>query len=87
MIAAPSTVPRSGGTERAAWSEKGRIAAVNRTAALEERDRLKETHGSGILDWGEHRHHEQRYEAYWRGMSLGLFPTAAEAQAYLHRLG
>ena len=67
--------------------DRERIAAVNRTAALEERERLKETHGSGIVDWGQHRHPERQYEAYWRGMSLGLFPTAAEAQAYLQGLG
>ena len=67
--------------------ERERRAAVNRTAALAERERLKETHASGIVDWGGHRHQEKRYEAYWRGMSLGFFPTAADAHAYLHGLG
>ena len=54
---------------------------------LEEREQLKETYGSGVLDWGPQRHRKERYEAYWRGMSIGLFPTAAEAVAYLEVLG
>ena len=52
-------------------------------AAREESARLKATHGSGVVDWGRPRGAVGRYEAYWRGMSLGLFTSREEAQTFL----
>ena len=52
-------------------------------AAREESARLKATRGSGVVDWGRPRRAVGRYEAYWRGMSLGLFISQEEAQAFL----
>jgi hypothetical protein len=63
------------------------VAGLGRLLAVEERDRLKLTHGTGVVDWGERRRAASRYEAYWRGMSIGVFPSAEDARAYLHSLG
>jgi hypothetical protein len=53
----------------------------------QERERLKRTGTPGIVDWGAGRRPECRYEAYWRGMSIGLFPSADAAQVFLQGLG
>ncbi len=61
-------------------------AAALKQQALEQRDQLKRSREPGVVDWGGGRRPECRYEAYWRGMSIGLFPTQEEAWAYLRGL-
>jgi hypothetical protein len=52
-----------------------------------ESEQLKATRERGVVDWGTNRRARCRYEAYWRGLSIGLFPSATDAWAYLQRLG
>ena len=61
-------------------------AAALKQQALEQRDQLKHSRDAGVVDWGSGRRPECRYEAYWRGMSIGLFPTEDEAWSYLRGL-
>ena len=65
---------------------RARATAEVLARAWQERDRLKETREPGVVDWGGSRRPECRYEAYWRGMSIGLFPSATEARAFLRGL-
>jgi hypothetical protein len=53
----------------------------------QERERFKSTGTPGVVDWGAGRRPECRYEAYWRGMSIGLFPSAEAAWLFLQGLG
>jgi hypothetical protein len=53
----------------------------------QERERFKRTGTPGVVDWGTTRRPECRYEAYWRGMSIGLFPSAEAAWLFLQGLG
>ncbi len=55
--------------------------------AREERARLKATRESGIVDWAIPRPRAGRYEAYWRGMSIGRFLHREDAQRFLAGLG
>ncbi len=63
------------------------LDGLTRLVALDERDRLKETLDSGVVDWGRRRRAGRRYEAFWRGMPIGLFASAGEAWSYLQGLG
>jgi hypothetical protein len=63
------------------------LAGLTRPLAIEERERLKETFGSGVVDWGNRRRPAARYEAYWRGMPVGLFPSPEAAGGVLKTLG
>jgi hypothetical protein len=51
--------------------------------ALAQREVLRREHGHGVLDWGPASRPGCRYEAYWRGLSLGFFDSARAAWAYL----
>jgi hypothetical protein len=84
MRARASATQRSNRPER----RDGPIAqsALAREQALERRQHLKDTGESGVVDWGPSRRSECRFEAYWRGMSIGLFAAAEEAWAYLRGL-
>jgi hypothetical protein len=53
----------------------------------EDRERLQATREPGVVDWDSSRRPECRYEACWRGMSIGLFPSAEDAWAFLQGLG
>ena len=61
--------------------------AEERQRRWQEHERLKATREPGVVDWGAGRRPECRYEAYWRGMSIGLFPSAEEAWVFLRGLG
>jgi hypothetical protein len=63
------------------------LGGLARLVALDERDRLKEKHDSGVVDWGRRRRAGSRYEAFWRGMTIGLFASPTEAWTYLQGLG
>ena len=63
------------------------LSGLTRLLAIEERERLKETYGSGVVDWGNRRRPAARYEAYWRGMPLGLYPSPEAAGGVLQTLG
>jgi hypothetical protein len=67
--------------------EQAMMAGLTKVLALQERDRLKETNSSGVVDWGTRRRLDNRYEAYWRGMSIGLFANPEDAWAFVQQLG
>ncbi len=62
-------------------------AAQVHRSGWQEHERLKATGEPGVVDWGTNRRPAGRYEAYWRGMSIGLFLSAQDAWAYLQNLG
>jgi hypothetical protein len=66
---------------------RAEATAQVRRSGWQEHERLKATCEPGVVDWGANRRPEGRYEAYWRGMSIGLFPSAEAAWTFLRGLG
>jgi hypothetical protein len=50
---------------------------------VEQRKILRRDYSHGVLDWGPVSRPARRYEAYWRGLSLGYFGTERAAWVYL----